>query len=377
MTHAPATAAQLGSTDLAPLYSPYDLAGLTLANRFVMAPMTRGRSPHGVPGEDVARYYARRSHLGLLITEGTYIDHPTAGGSDSVPRMYGEASLAGWRGVVDAVHEAGGRIFPQLWHIGTTRRPGDGPHPEAPVLNPSGLDLNGQPHGRAATLDDIDAIVAGFVRSAKHAQQVGFDGIELHGAHGYLLDSFFWSASNRRDDDYGGSIVNRVRMSTEIVSAIRAEVGADFPISYRFSQWKGGHFTARFADDPTELEQYLAPLTEAGVSAWHVSTRRYWLPAFDGSDRTLAGWTKYLTGLPTIALGSVGVTTPFAGGPAEGTNDLDLAPLRKLFDAGEFDMVGLGRSILSDPEWTLKVRDGRLNDIRLYEKGHEAASPLV
>jgi 2,4-dienoyl-CoA reductase-like NADH-dependent reductase (Old Yellow Enzyme family) len=140
---------------------------------------------------------------------------------------------------------------------------------------------------------------------------------------------------------------------------------------FRYSQWKGADFDARIADSPADLETVLSPLADAGVNAFHVSTRRYWLPAFEDGDRTLAGWTKALTGLPTVALGSVGVTSPFYEPDAEAPS-LSLARLLELFERGEFDLVGLGRSVLSDPEWTLKVRENRLDEIRAYDKAHEA-----
>lgn len=357
-------------TDLSPLFAPFKLGQLELANRFVMAPMTRAASIDGVPRRDIAEYYARRAHLGLIVTEGTYIDHPSAGNVASVPRMYGEASLAGWKGVVDAVHAAGGKIIPQLWHVGVTRAEGSAPHPEAPTLSPSAVALDGSQHGRSATTEDIDALIAGFARSAKAAKEIGFDGVELHGAHGYLLDEFLWDTTNQRTDAYGGDIAGRVRLSAEIVAAVRAEVGPDYPISFRFSQWKAFHFDAKLAGNPQELEQFLTPLADAGVDLWHVSTRRYWLPAFDESSLTLAGWTKQLTGMPTIGLGSVGVRTPFLGADSD-QNNLSLAPLMRLYEAGEFDLVGIGRAILSDPEWTLKMRSGDIEGIRQYEKGHE------
>ena len=130
----------LDGADVSPLFSPVSVAGLKLRNRLVMAPMTRQFSPDGVPGDDVAAYYGRRaSSLGLLVTEGTYVDEGS-GNSTRVPRFFGERSLAGWRKVADAVHEEGGAIFPQLWHLGAARKPGSGPFPDAPVLSPSGVD---------------------------------------------------------------------------------------------------------------------------------------------------------------------------------------------------------------------------------------------
>ncbi|MEF2976121.1 NADH:flavin oxidoreductase [Subtercola sp. YIM 133946] len=362
----------LDDADPAELFTPFHSGALTLSNRFVMAPMTRAQSPNGVPGDDVAQYYARRApHLGLIVTEGTYIDHPSAGSSDRVPTFYGDDALAGWTRVVDAVHAVGGRIFPQLWHLGVTRSENAPLNPDAPIVSPSGLSANGNPRGETATAKDIDDIVASFVRAAVDAQRLGFDGVELHGAHGYLLDQFFWSATNRRSDRFGGETSGRTRLAAEVVEAIRAEVGPDYPIDFRFSQWKGGHYDARIADTAAELDEILTPLVDAGVTLLHASTRRYWLPEFDGSDRTLAGWTKHLTGLPTIALGSIGVPGAFMDSSNEAQPTLSMAPLVELFERGEFDLVALGRSVLSDPEFTRKLRENRLADIRAYAKEHE------
>lgn len=362
----------LDGADPAPLFTPFDLAGVELSNRFVMAPMTRSFSPGGIPSEDVVEYYRRRAaHLGLIITEGTYIDHPSAGTSTRVPRFYGEDSLAGWRRVVDAVHAEGGRIFPQLWHLGLSRREGAGPHPEAPVLSPSGMRPDGSISGAPATTAEIDAVIASFARAAADARRIGFDGVELHGAHGYLLDQFLWSVTNRRSDRYGGDLAARTRMGAEVVAAVRDAVGPDFPVMFRYSQWKGGAFDARIAETPAELDSVLTPLVDAGVSGFHVSTRRYWLPGFDGDRRTLAGWTKKITDLHTIALGSVGVAAPFLESDAS-ASPLSLAPLLDLFERDEFDLVALGRAVLSEPEWPTKVREARVEEIRTYDKSHEA-----
>ncbi|MFF0816847.1 NADH:flavin oxidoreductase [Rhodococcus sp. NPDC003318] len=364
----------LDGADIGPLLEPFTaIPGLALSNRFVMAPMTRKFSPGNTPGDDVVEYYARRAaSLGLIVTEGTYVDEYSSGASSRVPAFYGDEPLAGWRKVVDAVHAEGGRIIPQLWHLGGTRIAGAAPNADAPVVSPSGVGLNGQPVGDPADAATIDGIVDAFVRAAADAKAVGFDGVELHGAHGYLLDQFTWEKTNRRTDTYGGSIANRMRLSAEIVAAIRDRVGADYPVVYRFSQWKGGHYDARIADTATELEQHLAPLVDAGVSVLHVSTRRYWLPEFDGSERTLAGWTKHLTGLPVIALGSVGVSAPFLGQASEGQASLSLAPLLDLYHRGEFDLVGLGRAVLAEPHWVRKVAAGELDTIRPYTKELES-----
>ncbi len=353
-----------------PLLQPADVAGLHLRNRLVMAPMTRQFSPGGIPGEDVVAYYRRRaSSLGLLITEGTYVDHPSAGTSDRVPRFFGADALAGWRQVAAAVHAEGGAIFPQLWHVGAQRKPGAPPFPGAAIVSPSGLDAAGQRIGTPASTQTLADIAASFARAAADAQAAGFDGVELHGAHGYLLDQFHWAASNHRADDYGGDIAGRVRFSAEVAAAVRAAVGPDFPVAFRFSQWKIGNYDARIAESPEELAAFLTPLADAGVSMFHVSTRRYWLPAFAGSERTLAGWTRHLSGLPVIAIGSVGVATQFQASPDEDAlPTLTLAPLVELLRRGEFDLVALGRAVLADPEWARKLTDARLAEIRPYDK---------
>ena len=363
----------LDGADVSPLFSPVSVGGLKLRNRFAMAPMTRQFSPDGIPGDDVAAYYGRRAaSLGLLITEGTYVDE-SAGSSSRVPRFFGDRALDGWRKVAAAVHDEGGAIFPQLWHLGAQRRPGSPPYPDAPVISPSGLDPAGNAVAPPATGPELDGVVASFARAAAEAKAAGFDGVELHGAHGYLLDQFHWPVTNRRADRYGGAMAGRVRFSAEIAAAVRAATGPDFPISFRFSQWKGADYNARIAEDPAELEAFLTPLADAGVSIFHASVRRYWLPAFDGSDRTLAGWTRHLTGLPVITVGSVGVAAAFRGTADEAAQpSLTLAPLVDLLERGEFDLVAVGRAVLADPEWAAKVADGRLPDIRPYDKSADA-----
>jgi 2,4-dienoyl-CoA reductase-like NADH-dependent reductase (Old Yellow Enzyme family) len=243
--------------------------------------------------------------------------------------------------------------------------------PGAPVIGPSGISFDGTPHGTEASAADIDAIIASFARAAATAKETGFDGVELHGAHGYLLDAFLWSTTNQRTDRYGGSAASRARLGAEVVTAVRDTVGPEFPIVFRCSQWKGADFDARIASTPDELDTILGPLTDAGLSAFHVSTRRYWLPAFDREDRTLAGWTKTLTGIPTIAVGSVGVASPFLENDTTAPS-LSLVRLLDLFEKDEFDMVGLGGAVLSDPEWTSKLRRGSVDEIRPYNKADEA-----
>ncbi|AJY75935.1 NADH:flavin oxidoreductase [Paenibacillus beijingensis] len=349
-----------------PLFEPFRTGRLELANRIVMAPMTRGFAPGGVPGADVADYYRRRAEngVGLIVTEGTLINHPAAAASPNWPNFHGEAALNGWARVVAGVHEAGGRIIPQLWHVGTTRKVGSQPNPEAPPIGPSGLDLTGGKVSEPLTETEIADIVAAFAQAAADAKRIGFDGIELHGAHGYLIDQFFWEKTNRRTDRYGGSLADRTRFAVEIIEACRRAAGPEFPIVLRFSQWKSNNYTAKLANTPDELEQFLVPLAAAGVDLFHCSTRRFWEPEFDGSDLNLAGWTKKLTGKPTITVGSVGLDAEFTKMyQGAGADPADLGGLLERLERGEFDLVAVGRALLHDPAWAAKVRDGRTDEL--------------
>ena len=361
------------------LFESFHCKSLRLPNRVVMAPMTRNFSPGNVPGENVAAYYRRRAEggTGLIITEGTCVGHPAASAYPDVPFFHGEAALAGWRRVVEAVHQAGGRIAPQLWHTGAMRgigAPGAviDPYPEVPAFTPSGLLMPGREHGHAMTQADIDAVIAAFAQGAADAQALGFDAVEVHGAHGYLVDQFFWEGTNRRDDAYGGSIAGRTRFAAEIVAAIRARVGADFPIILRFSQWKLQDYRARLVNSPAELEQFLAPLTEAGVDIFHCSTRRFWEPEFEGSGLTLAGWTRQLGGKPSILVGSVTLEQDFIDEQKRniGTHaePASLRNLAELLDRGECDLVAVGRALIPNPDWPKLVAAGRERELRAYDK---------
>lgn len=363
-----------------PLFQPLTIGPLHLANRVVMAPMSRYFCPEEIPHDDVVQYYARRARggCGLIVTEATYIGHPSAHSYENVPRFYGEASLAGWQRVVDAVHAEGGRIMPQLWHTGSFREIGMAPDREVPGFGPS-ENLNAFENTthvtKPMTETDIADVIDAYASAAANAQALGFDGVELHAAHGYLIDTFFWHETNRRDDSWGGpTLAARARFGIEVVRAIRDRVGPDFPLSFRWSQFKQQDYRARLAQTPQELETLLGPLSDAGVSIFHASTRRFWEAGFrDLSERTLAGWTRHITGKPVIAVGSVGlagVASTAKASPTQvntqtisfGDSDLDgVDRVEALMAAGEFDMIAVGRAMLADPDWAEKVRTGRLD----------------
>lgn len=359
-----------------PFFEPFSIGSLQLRNRFVMAPMTRQYSPGNVPNDKVIAYYERRAvnQVGLVISEGTCVGHDGASGYDNVPYFHGEAALAGWKKVIDAVHAAGGKMMPQLWHVGSIRDPKKDETSDAPAYSPSGLVLPGKERGIAMSQQDIDDVIEAFAQAAEDAQRLGFDGVEIHGAHGYLLDQFFWEGTNRRTDQYGGDLVKRTRFVAELVEAVRSRVGAGFPICLRWSQWKQQDYEARLATTPAELDAFLTPLVDAGVDVFHCSTRRFWEPEFDDSSLNLAGWTKKLTGCPTITVGSVGLNAQFIDEEQRdmvdqsGTDTAKLSVLESQLKDGEYDLVAVGRALLQDPEWVLKIRDGRLDELQDYTK---------
>lgn len=360
------------SKTAASLFKPFEGGGLKLANRVVMAPMTRSFSPDGVPGPDVAGYYRRRAEngVGLIITEGTVINHPAAPADRNVPHFYGEEALAGWERVVREVHEAGGKIAPQIWHTGTARQRETFPESNVDPIGPSGLSLTGESVSEPLTKQEINELVQAYAQSAADAKRLGFDAVEIHGAHGYLIDQFFWEVTNKRTDEYGGDLVGRTRFAVEVIEAVRAAVGPEFPIIFRFSQWKPVNYSAKLATTPEELERFLAPLSAAGVDIFHASTRRFWEPEFAGSELNLAGWTRKLTGKPTITVGSVGLNSEFTSlfESGQGGETAGIEQLIERLERGEFDLVAVGRALLTDPAWAAKIRDGRMEELQPFTK---------
>ncbi len=346
------------------LFRPFRIRGLDLPNRIVMAPMTRNKATDGVPGPENAAYYRRRAEggVGLILSEGTVIDRPASRNLPHIPFFHGEAALAGWKSVIDEVHAAGGKMGPQLWHTGSTKTDWESPFE---VESPSGLLAPGTPRGRTMTEEDIADTIAAFGRAAADARRLGFDTVEIHGAHGYLIDEFLWPGTNERTDRWGGSTLpERARFAVEVVRAVREGAGPDMPVILRLSQWKQQDYAARLATSPDEMAAWLVPLVEAGADILHCSQRRFWEPEFPEVDGetglNFAGWAKRLTGAATISVGSVGLSgADFlesfggAGAPTAG-----LGNLVARMDRDEFDLIAVGRAILSDPTWVAKVRDG-------------------
>lgn len=352
------------------LFRPLAFGATTLRNRIVMGPMTRRRSPGGVPGANVAAYYRRRAAggVGLVVTEGTYIDHPGASAYANVPHFFGAESLAGWADVLAGVHAEGAAMIPQLWHVGGLRERGMAPDPQVPGYGPCEVAKDGILTVKAMNQADMAEIAQSYGRGARAARETGFDGVAVHAAHGYLIDQFFWEATNRRQDEYAGSIENRCRFAVQVLETIRHEVGPDFPIVFRFSQWKQNDYEARIARTPDELGIILRTLVAAGVDVFDVSARRFWLPAFAGSDLCLAGWTRRLSGKPVIAVGSVGLDQPHQSKVYRRPDNVDakvtdIGTVLERMSQGDFDLVAVARAILADAQWPEKIRRGAYDEI--------------
>jgi 2,4-dienoyl-CoA reductase-like NADH-dependent reductase (Old Yellow Enzyme family) len=353
------------------LFRPFQSEKLSLPNRLVMAPMTRNHSPNWIPEQATADYYQRRAanDTGLIITEGTPVNHIAANGYDGVPRFFGDDALEAWKKVVESVHGAGGKIIPQIWHVGSMRKPGTGPDPEVPGYSPSGLVKPGKLKCHAMTELEVADVIEAFAQAAEDAERLGFDGVEVHGAHGYLIDQFFWGGVNVREDKYGGDLVERTRFAVEIIEAIRKRISSNFPLVLRYSQWKQQDYSVKLAQTPQELEQFLEPLVNAGVDIFDCSTRRFWEPEFEDSELNLAGWTKKITGKPTITVGSVGLKGGKGGfTDMEVTNeaDHDFDKLAKRLENDEFDLVAIGRALLGDPDWCSKMKRGAFDEMHAY-----------
>lgn len=373
--------------DTSALFAPLRIKGIELRNRFVVPSMQRGVSADGKPTDELAAYYRSRAEGGfaLIMSESCAVDHPSAGGGTKVLKMAPDTRDA-WRRCVEGVREAGGHMFLQLWHRGAVHEEfRDDPLALARTISPSGLLTATKPGGRPIKLTELGELKDAFVAAAVAAQEIGASGIELHGAHGYLLDQFLWPSTNRREDGYGGDdIAQRVRFPAEVVAAIRKAVGEHFVISFRFSQWKvTDYLTGQIVFSPEELGVMLGVLRRAGVDVFHVSTRRFHTPEWLGSDLSLAGWARKLTDAPVLAVGSVGGNTDLqsiyrtepsgteeSAGPIADIVSTSLAEVMRRFNRGEFDLVAVGRASIGDPEWVNKVAAGRYDVIRKFELDH-------
>ena len=364
------------------LFRPLKVGAVTITNRIAMAPMTREFARDRVHDPRSVEYYVRRARggVGLIISEGSPPPLPEAPWRATIPGFDSEAALEPWRQIASGVRAAGSHMMIQLWHGGLLRDQPTSARPDLPSVGPSGVfpvareddptQTELRTIGREMTIADIERTIDGFASAAKTCQDLGFSGVELHAAHGYLFDQFFWTGTNQRTDRYGGSVENRTRLAVETVQEIRRRTGPDFLIGLRFSQFKPPLYTARLANTPQELAEYLEPLAGSGIDMIHASTRRYWVPEFEGSDLNLAGWAKKLTGLPTISVGSVALGTGFdpskGAGRTAATASID--PLLERMERGDFDIIAVGRSLLANPEWAHIVREQGVDGLAPFDQ---------
>jgi len=365
--------------DFEGLFQPFQLGNLTLPNRIIFPPMGLEVCEGGVPGDAAADYYARRAAGGasLVITEGVYLDHPSSGDNPLLGRFHGQDAFEGWQNVAEKVHAAGGFTVPELWHVGLIF---SGPdllaggdikfRPELGQVSPSGYIAPGKQVCDGMTQAQIDEVIAAYGRGAAKAKELGFDGVEIHGAHGYLPDQFLWKELNHRADKYGGSPRARGKFVAEIITECKRQLDPGMPVILRTSFWKMVDYHARLADSPQELEELLAPAVEAGVDLFDCSQRRFWEPTYEGSDLNLAGWVKKVTGVPTMTVGSIGLDCDLLASLGDGlTANCNLASLDQLmdrFDRGEFDLIGVGRSMIAEPDWPQFVRRGELTRLKPF-----------
>ena len=343
--------------NLDPLFTPYTINKTVIRNRFAMAPMQRFTPADYIPSPEFIEDYRRRVEggVGLIITQGTTMDHWTTG---MIYARFFPPAYDAWARCADAIRNEGGQVFMQFVHEGSGKEGGYGP---------SGLNTAGVKMGHALSKDMIKEFIDLYAHSSRMAQKLGFSGVELHGGHGGLIDQFFYDESNKRDDEYGGDLTGRARFGAEVVKAIRQTCGSDFPISMRISQWKGNNYHAQTCKTPDDIAQLTKPLKEAGLDILHASTRRFWQPEWEGSDLGYAGWVKKMSGMPTMAVGSVGLDidmhTTFSGTTAHSTGVEGLSELLRRFNRGDFDMVTVGRAVLTDADWVKKVQEGRFDDL--------------
>jgi N-ethylmaleimide reductase len=331
------------------LFTPFALGDLALPNRVVMAPMTRNRAgPGNVPGALAVEYYTQRASAGLIVTEATQVS-PQGVGYPGTPGIHSEAQVAGWRQITDAVHRAGGRIFLQLWHVGRISHPSlhlDGALPVAPsaiAADGEAFTATGpQPFvvPRALATAEIPDIVAQFADGARRARAAGFDGVEIHGANGYLIDQFLRDGTNRRSDRYGGSLANRARFLIEVTEAVAGVWGAG-RVGVRLSP--RSDFNSMHDSDPRATFGHAAlALSTLGLGYLHIVE-----PVGASPDETapLAPDLKEAFGGPLMLNG--GYTRPLA----------DAALAR-----GEADLVSFGAAFLANPDLPLRLaQDAPLN----------------
>lgn len=335
---------------------PNVFTSLKLANRFVLAPMTRiSAGPDGVPSDLMAQQYERyaKGGFGLLITEGTYTDNQASQGYGNQPGLINFEQANGWRAVVERVHAAGSRVFVQLMHAGAqfqanrfTNQP-QGPSAVVPKGAPLGFygDQTEWTTPKVMTEADIDHAIEGFRHSARLAREAGFDGIELHGANGYLLNQFLSTHFNHRDDQYGGSLANRLRLVEKVVRAVREEVGPDYPVGIRLSQGTVTDPDYQLPEGQAGFEQIVVAVRDAGADFVHTTDSAVNRPALIGSDDSLAEVVGRVPGIALIVNG--GITEQ---------------SYQEIANQYQGALLAVGKKALANPDFVQRLKDGKALD---------------
>ncbi len=345
------------------LFDKIKLGDITLANRIVMAPLTRMRSkqPGNIPQEINAKYYAQRATAGLIISEATQVSQQGQG-YPATPGIYSEDQVKGWRLVTDSVHKAGGKIFLQLWHVGRVSHRSHQPNGDLPVSasaikpeNSGTFSAQWKPVSletpRALELSEIPSIINDFKKGAENAKAAGFDGVEVHGANGYLIDQFLQDGSNKRTDIYGGSVENRARLLLEIIDSVISIFGKD-RVGVRLSPY--GTFNDMKDSDPKALFSYvLDELNIRGIAYVHMIEPR--ATSAGGNDdfnpeapSTSQLFKKHFKGIFISA----------------GGYNSELA--KKAIDSGQTDAIAFGRLFISNPDLPKRLKLG--HDLNKYDR---------
>lgn len=336
------------------LLEPTTVGAISVSNRIAMAPLTRNRSPGAVPNQLNVEYYRQRASAGLIVSEGTAITHQAQGYAD-VPGLYTPEAIEGWKAVTDAVHEAGGKIVTQLWHVGRISHTSLQPNGGAPVA-PSAIQAKSKtyiidPDGkggfvetsmpRALELAEIPTLIEDYRKAARAAIEAGFDGVEIHAANGYLLEQFMRASSNERTDDYGGSVANRIRLTLEVSKAVADEIGAD-RTGIRISPTT----PANDVSDPdstgvyTALVQGLAPI---GLAFIHV------VEGATGGPRDVAPFDWHALKAAYRDAGGMGAWIA--------NNGYDRAMAIEAVETGYADMVAFGRPFIANPDLVRRITE--------------------
>ncbi len=337
------------------LFEPYALGDVKLRNRVVMSPMTRARNADTVAGELTARYYGQRASAGLIVSEGTTIS-PEAQGYIAVPGLWTGAQVAGWSRVTRAVHERGGTMFAQLWHVGRmshrSLQPGGGAPVSASAVPVAAHPMNtayvyledGAPGRveptppRALATEEVARVVRDFAAAADHARAAGFDGVEVHGANGYLLEQFLHPHTNRRTDRYGGSVAARARFTLEVVDAVAARVGAG-RVGIRLSPLSTTFDMPGYAENVATYHHLARALGERGLAYLHLS------------DNSMGGAPLLSDELLRALKAAFGGTLVLAGG-------LTQARAAALIEAGVIDLAAFGQLYIANPDLVERFRGG-------------------